>query len=464
MSSNPFMDYQEQFFKMWNDNMEKMMDSDAYKAMTKNIPGSEMYAKVMESMVPNVENYWKTMASAIPGMDFFTKADKKDEKTADPMEAWKEMMSNVPGMDAWKDMMDKMPGMDAWKDMMDKMPGMDAWKDMMDKMPGMDFWKNAMPGMDYWKSMMDLMPDMNGFWKTWTDMVPGMTTYWDSFSKMMPDPSKFMNMAPFKFPGLDGFTKVFDMWKSFGDPNAIAADFQKKSMDAIGEVIKSLFPQNVQPFVLKPLDFMDAMVNYYKQFVTPWVEIDPDILKRISEGDMHAYVDFFKEYQVKYEESLEKYFTITGMGLNREANEDYMKTINSWNKAMISMGELMAVITETASESFQKIGDKVRADLEEGKTLTTFMDFYKEWYSVTEEAFEKLLGTEEFAKVFDDFSDKYAQYMSAQNKVYERMLSSLPIPTNTDMKSLYKTVYDLRKEVRDLKKALAGKEDKKGAK
>ena len=29
------------------------------------------------------------------------------------------------------------------------------------------------------------------------------------------------------------------------------------------------------------------------------------------------------------------------------------------------------------------------------------------------------------------------------------------------MKSLYKTVYDLRKDVRDLKKAVAGKEDKK---
>ena len=54
--------------------------------------------------------------------------------------------------------------------------------------------------------------------------------------------------------------------------------------------------------------------------------------------------------------------------------------------------------------------------------------------------------------------------MIAQNKVYERMLSTLPIPTNTDMKSLYKTVYDLRKDVRDLKKALAGKEDKKGDK
>ena len=48
-----------------------------------------------------------------------------------------------------------------------------------------------------------------------------------------------------------------------------------------------------------------------------------------------------------------------------------------------------------------------------------------------------------------------------RNKVLERMLSSLPIPTNTDMKSLYKTVYDLRKEVRDLKKALAALEETK---
>ena len=115
MSSNPFMDYQEQFFKMWNDSMEKMMDSEAYKTMAKNIPGSELYAKTLESMVPNVENYWKTLASSMPGMNFFTKSD---DKGADPMAAWNDMMSKIPGMDAWKEMMDKMPGMDFWKNAM----------------------------------------------------------------------------------------------------------------------------------------------------------------------------------------------------------------------------------------------------------------------------------------------------------------------------------------------------------
>ena len=39
--------------------------------------------------------------------------------------------------------------------------------------------------------------------------------------------------------------------------------------------------------------------------------------------------------------------------------------------------------------------------------------------------------------------------------MFGRNLSSLPIPTNKDMDGLYKTVYDLRKAVRDLQKEVA---------
>lgn len=510
MSTNPFMDYQEQFFKLWNDNMDKMLESDAYKAMTKNIPGAEAYTKAMESMVPNVEKYWKNMAAAMPelpsnpvmdywkdmadkmpGMDYF----KNFADANAMMESWKKFTDVNAMMDAWKDMADKMPGMDyfkkfadanammeywknftdanammdAWKKFTDVNAMMDSWKQFAESNPFMDYWKNMadnMPDMgQYWKSFQNMLPNMEGYWKNFTGMMPGMNAYWDNFAKMMPNPEMFSNMAPFfKVPGFEGFTKVFDMWKSFGDPSAMVEDFQKNYMDIIGNVMKSLFPETVQPFIMNPTDFMDMMVGYYKQFVSPWMEIDADIMARLAEGDPDAYIDFFKDYQVKYAENVEKYFTVLGMGLNREANEDYMKVMNQWNKAMISMGELMAVITKTGQESFNQIAEKVQADLAEGKTITTFRDFYNVWYSVTEAAYEKLLATDEFAKVFDDFSDRYAQYMIAQNKVYERMLSFLPIPTNTDMKSLYRTVYDLRKDVRDLKKALEAKETKKGDK
>ncbi len=466
MSNNPFMDYQEQFFKMWNDNMNKMLDSDAYKAMTKNIPGADAYTKAMEAMVPNVEKYWKDMISAMPempAMDFW-----KNVPQMPAFDFWKNMPQADQFMDYWKDMADKMPGMDAWKKMVESNPAMDFWKNFPQSNPFMDYWKGFtenMPNMgEYWTNFQNMIPNMQDYWKNYANLIPGMNNYWDSFAKMMPNPEKFAEMAPFKVPGFEAYTKVFDMWKSFGDPSAMVDDFQKKFNDVTGEIIKSLFPENVQPFMAKPMDFMNMMVEYYKQFVAPWMEIDSDIMNRLAQGDADAYVDFFKDYMAKYEENVEKYFSVLGMGLNREANADYMKAMNQWNKAMISMGELLAVITKTGNESFNQIAEKVQADLAEGKSITTFRDFYTVWYSVTEAAYEKLLATDEFAKVFDDFSDRYAQYMIAQNKVYERMLAFLPIPTNTDMKSLYKTVYDLRKDVRDLKKGLAAVEAKKGDK
>ncbi len=497
MSDNPFMDYQEQFFKMWNDNMDQMLNSDAYKALAKNIPGADNYTKAMEAMVPNVERYWKTMAASMPEnptADYWKKAMpdsnpfmdywKKMTPASNPfMEYWEKMMpSSNPFMDYWEKMMPSSnPFMDYWNKMMPSSnPFMEYWEKMMPSSnPFMDYWNKMMqspnqameywnkmmsssnPVMEYWKDMADKMPDFSEYWKNYADMIPGMKNYWDNIAKMMPNPEKFADLAQFKVPGLDTFTKVFDLWKSFGDPNALVEDFQKKYMNATSDIIKSLFPENVQPFLASPMEYMNVMVEYYKNFVSPWVEIDPEIMKRLAQGDVDAYIDFFKEYQKKYEEEIEKYFTILGFGLNRESNADYMKAMNQWNKAMISMGELMAVINKTAQESFTQIGEKVQSILEEGQTLTTFQDFYKVWYTVTEDAFEKLLSTDEFAKVFDDFADRYSQFMIAQNKVYERMLSGLPIPTNTDMKALYKTVYDLRKDVRDLKKAAA---DEKGGK
>ena len=428
MSNNPFMDYQEQFFKMWKDNMGKMVDSDAYKAMTKNIPGADAYAKAMESMIPNVENYWKNMMSSMPqmpGMNFWN---------SNP---WN---SNPWSSNPWNSMMASNPFMDYWKNMADKMPDMSA----------------------FWTNPQNFMPNMIDYWKSVTSSIPGMDKWWDSFSKMVPNPEMFTKFTSYQLPGFEAYGKVFDLWKSFGDSGAMVSDFQKKYMDTLADILKGYFPAAVQPFISRPTDFLNMMVDYYKQFVSPWMTIEPEILERIAQGDTDAYIDFFKDYQVKYEEELEKYFTVMGFGINREANADYMNYVNEGNKALISMGELLAVVTKTAQESFADIADKVQKDLAAGKSITTFRDFYNVWYSVTEKAYESLLMTDAFAKSFCGFADRYAKFMVAQNKVLERMLSSLPIPTNTDMKSLYKTVYDLRKEVRDLKKALAAMEEKKG--
>ena len=84
----------------------------------------------------------------------------------------------------------------------------------------------------------------------------------------------------------------------------------------------------------------------------------------------------------------------------------------------------------------------------------SLQEFYDLWYSTNEKSMEDLFATAEFSAAFGEFTDKYFRYLTASNKVVERNLSSLPIPTNKDMNGLYRTVYDLRKDVRDLKKEM----------
>ena len=353
-------------------------------------------------------------------------------------------MSNNPFMDyqqqffkTWTENMSKVPGFDAFQKMFPQQPQFPQMPDMQ------SFWKAFTPV---------AMPNVTEYWKNFQSMVPGMENYWKSFQSMIPAAPDFSTMFPYKIPGMDMYTKFFDLWKGMTNPVTFAQDFQEKYMDLMQDTFRSVMPENVSNMIAKPMELMDTCVNFYKQSLSPWMQLDEDLIKRIGEGDMSAYTDFFKQFNAKYSETLEKYFNIAGLGLNREANEEQMQAINAYYKMMFSGAELSSLVMNNINDSMKTMFEKFQALIAEGKVPATFREFYDLWYKTTEAGLEKLLDTEEFAEAFGEYLDKYSEYTIAMNKEYERMLSSLPIPTNTDMKSLYKTVYDLRKAVRDLQR------------
>ena len=362
-------------------------------------------------------------------------------------------MSNNPFMDYQQQFMDyQQKFFKTWTDNVSKVPGFDAFQKMFPQAPQFP----QMPDMQsFWKAFTPVaMPNPAEYWKNFQSMVPGMENYWKNFQSMIPAMPDFSTMFPYKIPGMDMYTKFFDLWKGMTNPVTFAQDFQEKYMDLMQDTFRSVMPESFSGMLAKPMDLMDTCVNFYKQALSPWMQVDEELLQRIAKGDMSAYTDFFKQFNEKYEETLEKYFNIAGLGLNRESYEDQMQAVNAYYKAMFAGAELCSVVMNNLSESMKAMYEKFQALIAEGKIPATFREFYDLWYKTTEGGLAKLLDTDEFAKVFDEYSDKYAQYMIAMNKEYERMLSSLPIPTNTDMKSLYKTVYDLRKQVRDLEREI----------
>jgi len=67
------------------------------------------------------------------------------------------------------------------------------------------------------------------------------------------------------------------------------------------------------------------------------------------------------------------------------------------------------------------------------------------WVKINEDAFVKVFGTPQFSKIFCEFAQKACEYKIYSDKVLEQLLDWAPFPKNSEMVSLYKTVYELRK-------------------
>jgi predicted nucleic acid-binding Zn-ribbon protein len=81
------------------------------------------------------------------------------------------------------------------------------------------------------------------------------------------------------------------------------------------------------------------------------------------------------------------------------------------------------------------------------------------WIKINSEAINKLYFTDDFTGFLGKFADNAYDFKKVSDEFMENMLAALPVPTNSEMKSVYKTVYDLRKEVRDLKKEIKALRD-----
>jgi len=342
-----------------------------------------------------------------------------------------------------------------WNENMSKIPGVAAYADM---------YKNMMPGAaNYWEQVSNMAAGMPNYWESVSKMMPGMENYWKAMSGMMPNMdvlnamnpfNSMMNMSAFKLPGMDTYAKIFDLWKGMGDPVNFVRDFQQKYTDLMQDMFKNFLPAGAAEFMQKPQQLMETCMAFYKQIFQPWMQLDEDIIQRVSAGEPGAWRDFFRAFNERYDETFDKMFNMMGMGLNREANADYMQAISAYIKALFGTGELLSLLMDACQKSAKNLVEQYQKNLAAGKTVTTFREFYTLWYTVTEEALLGLFNTDEFSKAFGLFADRYSKYMSAMNKVYERQLAALPIPTNKDMKSLYQTVYDLRHDVRDLRREL----------
>lgn len=359
---------------------------------------------------------------------------------------------------------------------------------------------------DFWKKSLDFQQNMFKEWMgalqgaaqpatepvdnplaAMTKMYQDMYTNWQNqflsnpLMKMYPWSYNLFTTANTPFDvankmmnGGKAYTDLFNIWQNLAgkDPfqsrdeilkfiETNKASFEKLSHD----FLLPFLPENARPFVEQAQALMKQFENAGEEFVRPWLDIskeNSEDLQKILKGDGSGYINLYNAMNKAYEETYGKVFNVSMFGATKEQNEELLSEFDSYFKMMLALTELMSVVSDVSKDNSIALIENYQDQVKKGSAPQTMMEFYKMWLNINEDSFERVFATPQFSKVFGAFAKRACEFKIHCDKVMERMLSSLPIPTNKDMTSLYKTVYKLRKsdyfnteDIRTLKEEVA---------
>src|SRR5690606_27006877 len=94
--------------------------------------------------------------------------------------------------------------------------------------------------------------------------------------------------------------------------------------------------------------------------------------------------------------------------------------------------------------------------IENGEDVNSIMALYQEWMNISDKTFVSLFESDEYSEKMAEVSAMQMRLKKDMEKQAEKMLVGLPVATRSEMDELYKTIYDLKKQVRELEKLAVG--------
>ncbi len=274
---------------------------------------------------------------------------------------------------------------------------------------------------------------------------------------------KFMN-------SMSVYTKVFDFWKECiaefpedeKDPYSAASKYAEKSEKLLQEllenIMKPIMSEDAFSFLDSYVDLGKTIRSVFGDFMAPWTQRRAELLECIrlaATGDKDAYPQYMALVSDAYEESFGKLLSMNGIGIVKDKVALNLQMMDSYIRMMMSYFEMSVNVQNILRDANTELWKKIQEITGDSEKSMTFKEFYDMWIKVNSEAINKFYFTDEFAEFMGEYANNAYDFKKKSDEFLESILSVLPVPTDSEMKSVYKTVYELRKDIRDLKKEVA---------
>jgi class III poly(R)-hydroxyalkanoic acid synthase PhaE subunit len=143
------------------------------------------------------------------------------------------------------------------------------------------------------------------------------------------------------------------------------------------------------------------------------------------------------------------------LGPTREFNGKLLRTFDAWVDLYRASIDYQTLLTDIQIRSFEELMKQLVTLAEKGEPIQDWRQFQQLWGRLADEVFEKAFCSENNLKVRGRFLNALNTYRIYQQDLTELWLKQINLPSRTEVDEVHKNIYELRKEVKALKKTLA---------
>jgi class III poly(R)-hydroxyalkanoic acid synthase PhaE subunit len=316
-------------------------------------------------------------------------------------------------------------------------------------------------------------------WKQWCDLIPG-----------VPSPTPFYSGPPsqegeeaavgFKAWTAESAQVVKDVadrlltsqqellrflelalraWKAIaskietgGDWDAVLLNFT----DTLRQQLLQL-PQEMQKAFQDSSELWRLYCEQWKGFVQPWTESlrrAPWHVGQASTGNGSALIEFTNLYWDAYERTFGRLLESPSLGHTREMNEDLLKGFDAWLDYRRASFEYQVTLGETWIHAFEEIMRRLVTQAEKGQPVPGVRKLLFLWVEVVDHTFTKVFRSEEYIRLQGQLVNAATAYRLREREIVDAFLKASHLPSRSELDEGYRRIYELRKEVKELRKAV----------
>jgi hypothetical protein len=265
--------------------------------------------------------------------------------------------------------------------------------------------------------------------------------------------------------GSNAYLKLHEIWlplfKAIRE-KTLSPDAYKDLTDPLKckEMLDRVFgfdPDAISQAANQARKFLETFTGSVQQFMKPWAaatEKSSKTFPQLVEGHPESLMKIFHDMFDAFDSTIGRSFHVPAVGKDREKIELLLRGLDDLSVYLAKNIEYQNMMYATGLAAFEKVvattGEKIKA----GEEITKFDEFFDLWVKVNEKTYYALFQTEDFSKMQGELLEASLNVRKHFFKLMELYLYDFPIALRSEMDDLYKTVYEMKKKVKNLEKQL----------